>query len=162
MDQTIIQNIPNFITLLNLQFGFIGLICCLNNNYSYYYVCFILSLLCDFLDGKSARYLKVSSEIGAQLDSLSDMVSFVFIPCFLGYHRYDLIIPNSIYLLCGCYRLARFNVSHTNTDFEGIPTVLASIIVVVFMFYEFDISYIRILYLLVSYLMVSKIKVLKI
>ena len=93
--------IPNFITLLNLQFGFLAILFSLNlSNNSYY--CFAISCLCDGLDGKAARLLNVSSKIGVELDSLADMVSFVVMPVIMGYTKYGLIIPNSIYLMCGC------------------------------------------------------------
>jgi CDP-diacylglycerol--serine O-phosphatidyltransferase len=64
------------------------------------------------MDGKVARYLQVESQIGVELDSLADIVSFVVVPSMVGFVKYQYIVPTSIYLACGAYRLARFNVVH--------------------------------------------------
>ena len=75
-----IRHIPNSLTLLNLLFGCIGVFACATNNYKIVPICIAISLVADFLDGFVARLLKVKSELGAQLDSLADMVSFGVLP----------------------------------------------------------------------------------
>ena len=57
--------IPNAITLLNLQCGFLGLIYCAQNEFNQVYLCSIFSSIFDVIDGKVARYLQVESPIGA-------------------------------------------------------------------------------------------------
>ena len=74
------KNIPNFFTLCNLLCGCIAIVFAFENNlvWAAYMVGF--SCLFDFLDGMVARMLDAHSEIGKQLDSLADMVSFGVVP----------------------------------------------------------------------------------
>jgi len=152
--------IPNAITFFNLQCGFLGLLYCSQGLFPKVYLCSVLSCFFDFMDGKVARYLQVESPIGAQLDSLADIVSFVVVPSMVGFVKYQYIVPTSIYLACGAYRLARFNVSHSATSFEGVSTPLSNIVILVSTYVEFP--YMYGLYLLMAGLMVSKIKIIKI
>lgn len=100
--------------------------------------------------------------MGEQLDSFANMVSFVVVPVIFGYIKYKLLIPNSIYLLCGCYRLARFNVSHSLNNFEGLPTPVACSIVLLFCYLDFNYDQLYYLYLFLAGLMISKISIKKI
>lgn len=77
----------------------------------------LLALVADGLDGRSARFFGVSSEIGKEMDSLCDLVSFGVAPAFLaysyclqdyGYFGWAIAI---LFALCGAWRLARFNVN---------------------------------------------------
>jgi CDP-diacylglycerol--serine O-phosphatidyltransferase len=84
----------------------------------------------DFLDGFSARILKVSSPIGKELDSLADMVSFGLLPSIVIYKM--LVVAGAPYYLpylafsiavFSAIRLAIFNLDETQTDsFRGLPT----------------------------------------
>jgi CDP-diacylglycerol--serine O-phosphatidyltransferase len=81
----------------------------------------------DFLDGFVARLLKVSSELGKQLDSLADVVSFGVAPSFI-LMRYELLgnhIPSFFGLsiaIFACIRLAKFNIDTRQSDsFLGLP-----------------------------------------
>jgi CDP-diacylglycerol--serine O-phosphatidyltransferase len=81
------------------------------------------AVLCDMLDGRIARMTKTTTEIGVQLDSIADVVSFGLAPAILAYvwgygasltegtnlHRLAWFI-SFMYLMCGAFRLARFNV----------------------------------------------------
>ena len=81
---------PNSITLLNLLIGCIVVLLLIENNIEVKYV-FILSVIClilDFLDGYIARKLNAKSELGLQLDSLADMVSFGLVPGVLLYNMF--------------------------------------------------------------------------
>ena len=74
--------LPNLLTLGNL---FCGILSCIFILYDfvplhYLLITFSLSLIFDFLDGMIARLLRQNSEIGIQLDSLADMVSFGMVP----------------------------------------------------------------------------------
>ena len=121
---------PNFITLLNLLSGVLGILWVLEGQllYGAYFV--ILSAGFDFLDGFAARLLKVQSDMGKELDSLADVVSFGVLPgiflysltksqteaSFLPYCT--LIIP-----MLSAYRLAKFNLDTRQSDrFIGLPT----------------------------------------
>ncbi len=80
----------------------------------------LLALVADGMDGRVARALNVSSELGKEMDSLCDLGSFGVAPAFLAYafcmHNYGMFGKAAaiIFALCGMWRLARFNVN-TNT-----------------------------------------------
>ena len=82
----------------------------------------------DFFDGASARLMHAYSEIGKQLDSLSDLVSFGVAPAMLMinvmqlYSDSPLAYGALIVPLCGALRLAKFNVDESqSTEFSGLP-----------------------------------------
>ncbi len=122
--------LPNFITLLNLLSGVLGIIWVLEGEllYGAYFV--LLSATFDFFDGFAARFLKVQSDMGKELDSLADVVSFGVLPGILLYSLtksqtgspflpyLTLIVP-----LLSAYRLAKFNLDTRQSDrFIGLPT----------------------------------------
>lgn len=156
----LIEWIPNAITLLNLQCGFFSLIYCSQTEFNQVYLYSIFSSIFDLIDGKVARYLKVESPIGAELDSLSDIVSFVIVPSMMGFMKYQYIIPTCLYLACGAYRLARFNVSHSTNGFEGVPTPVSNVIILMASYCDFP--YMYYLYIIMAFLMISHIKIIKI
>ena len=96
-----------------------------------------LAAVVDFFDGFIARWMKATSAIGAQLDSLADVVSFGVAPSLIVYQFLRLTFAqqdngldvNFIFLLpaffiacAGAYRLARFNIDTTHTNyFKGLP-----------------------------------------
>jgi CDP-diacylglycerol--serine O-phosphatidyltransferase len=122
--------LPNLLTLLNLLSGVLGILWVLEGQplYGAYFV--ILSATFDFFDGFAARLLKVQSELGKELDSLADVVSFGVLPGILLYSLTKsqteasflpyctLIIP-----MLSAYRLAKFNLDTRQSDrFIGLPT----------------------------------------
>ena len=96
------------------------------------------ALLFDMLDGRIARMTKTTTEIGIQLDSIADVVTFGLAPAVLAYvwgygasltegsdlHRLAWFL-SFMYLLCGAFRLARFNVQSSRPRIlaEGTPKV---------------------------------------
>lgn len=104
----------------------------------------------DFLDGFVARLMKATSEMGKQLDSLSDVVSFGVAPSLIMYQllRFSylreegglqtslmLLIPAFLIACAGAYRLARFNVDNSQTySFKGLPIPAAGILIASFPF----------------------------
>ena len=68
--------VPNGLTSMNLVFGMSSILSTFNGELSTAAACILLALVADGLDGRSARALKVSSEIGKEMDSLCDLVSF--------------------------------------------------------------------------------------
>jgi len=90
-----------------------------------------LAMAFDALDGHLARLARVSSDFGAQLDSLCDLVTFGVAPAFLAYHAQ--IGPSSLivgaislmFVFCGAWRLALFNVAESGRDFRGMPITVA-------------------------------------
>jgi CDP-diacylglycerol--serine O-phosphatidyltransferase len=139
----IMRHIPNFITSLNLASGFISIIFILNGDIITASWLIILAMIFDFLDGFAARALKAYSDIGKELDSLADVVSFGVAPGLIIYHLLYaalrpenqtvfciseitsllfLIIP-AIMPVCAAIRLAIFNLDTTqSTSFKGLPT----------------------------------------
>jgi len=124
------SNIPNGFTLLNLLSGVIGIVWVLQGNILSGAYFIIISAVFDFIDGFAARILKVPSEIGKQLDSLADLVSFGVLPGLILYKMaevqsglewlpyFTLIVP-----LLSAYRLAKFNLDTRQSDqFIGLPT----------------------------------------
>ena len=122
--------IPNVLTLCNLLSGVIGIIWVLNGQVSYGAYFVLISAGFDFFDGFAARYLKVQSSLGKELDSLADVVSFGVLPGILLYvltkaHTESLWLPylTLIVPLLSAYRLAKFNLDTRQTDrFIGLPT----------------------------------------
>src|SRR5687768_8639102 len=77
------RNLPNYITLLNLFCGFLGILCCLGGELTYAGILVFAGASFDVLDGLAARALKSNSPIGKQLDSLADCVTFGVLPAII-------------------------------------------------------------------------------
>ena len=111
--------VPNGLTSLNLVFGMCSILSTFNNNLTMGAICILLALVADGLDGRAARALGVSSEMGKEMDSLCDLVSFGAAPAILVYqlqlHVFGALgwIAAIFFALCGMWRLARFNVNTT-------------------------------------------------
>ncbi len=111
--------IPNVLTSSNLVFGMCSILSTLNGDMFMGSVFILIALVADGLDGRSARFFGVSSEMGKELDSLCDLISFGAAPGILAYsfylHEFGYLgwVCAICFALCGCWRLARFNV---NTD----------------------------------------------
>lgn len=130
------KHIPNFITTLNLFSGCIGIILALQYRIDYAAYFIAIAALFDFLDGMVARVLHVKSEIGKELDSLADVVSFGVLPGIIVFQLMAnspntpvagsyisifsliaLIIP-----ILSAVRLAKFNLdTRQTTSFIGLP-----------------------------------------
>jgi len=124
-----IKYLPNFLTCCNLVCGMLGIIFLWENASvpSAYFVW--AACLFDFFDGFAARWLKVSSPIGKELDSMADMVSFGALPALFIYKALQASpIPYLPYLalliaIGSGLRLAIFNLDTTQSDaFKGLPT----------------------------------------
>ena len=76
---------PNALTLGNLTCGLFSLIMAINGLHRFSALFIFIAAVCDYLDGRVARMLGVTTEIGAQLDSLADVVSFGVAPAILAH-----------------------------------------------------------------------------
>lgn len=135
--------IPNSITLGNLLFGFLSIITASKGHYQLAGVAILVAALLDGCDGQVARMLKVTSPLGAELDSLADCVTFGVAPGYLAYAgfmpHFPIVISGrlletgmlvaAVFPLCAAYRLARFNVEHSSNFFSGLPSPIAGIII---------------------------------
>lgn len=100
-------------------------------------LCLVTGMILDAFDGLLARRWQVFSKIGAELDSLADLTSFVVantvLLFFWFYGRVELpyqILAASIFTLCGAFRLARFNVEPTSGGlFQGMPTTGVALLI---------------------------------
>lgn len=177
------NNLANAFTLGNLFSGCIGAIHLINGDYKTTALCIIISLILDFFDGFVARAMKSNSELGVQLDSLADMVSFGLIPGLAMYKMLEhfgndllgLDLPFDIkYLglfitLFSCLRLAIFNIDEEQKYyFKGLNTP-SNTILIFGLYYAFkevgsysfianNVLILIILTILSSWLLISPIK----
>lgn len=202
---SLLRSIPNLFTLLNLFFGCCAILFALqtdsinivegDNSITsfniperiYFASVFIgIAAITDFLDGFVARLFKATSEMGKQLDSLSDVVSFGVAPSMILYQLLRIsfmreedglntsigwFMPAFILACAGAWRLARFNIDPTQSDhFKGVPIPAVGLVVAslpLITFYNYfdgainDLLFNKwVLYGLIfvlSYLMVSKL-----
>lgn len=128
--------IPNLFTAMNMFAGFLSIINASQGRFHYAAWLIIIASLFDALDGAVARLTRSSSELGVELDSLSDIVSFGAAPAFLMFaiylHSYEIIgvLISSSLVLAGGYRLARFNVQLVGFDknyFTGLPIPISAL-----------------------------------
>jgi CDP-diacylglycerol---serine O-phosphatidyltransferase len=131
----ILRHLPNLLTLANLFCGSLAVITLIESgDFVKAAWLVILAAVFDFLDGFAARMLHVSGELGKQLDSIADMVSFGLVPGIIAYKLLELGLVDSnlpselayvglFVTLMSCLRLAKFNIDTRQTDqFIGFPT----------------------------------------
>ncbi len=149
-------HIPNFITILNLISGAIGIFFVFQDKIIWACIMIYVAGIFDFLDGFAARLLKATSEIGKSLDSLADVISFGLLPSAILYYIIKLIIYqiNPAFSLAGAsfteilllsssllivafsaLRLANFNVdTRQSYGFIGVPTPAIALLISSFPF----------------------------
>lgn len=134
-----IKQIPNAITLLNLVSGFAATIYAIKGYNEYAAFCIILGGLLDFSDGFVARLLKAYSDLGKELDSLADIVTFGVAPGAIifnllrsgGLDSVPAFIIASLIPAASALRLARFNNDTTQTtSFRGLATPASAFTIV--------------------------------
>lgn len=125
-------------TMCNLMCGFIALVCITKGWFTEASLLILLAAVCDSLDGRIARRGNATTDIGKELDSLCDVVSFGVAPALLVYIQFFgesmsliALLAALFYVVCGAYRLARFNISNNPDFFVGIPITLAGIVTAV-------------------------------
>lgn len=143
-----IKFLPNLITLLNLISGCLAIASAIQGDVHATILYLSASLAFDFADGLVARLLNAYSEIGKELDSLADLVSFGVAPAFLmRWYLMQLvgddfsgilfyIIVNVPFVMVGAtaYRLARFNLdAEQSMVFKGLPAPANALMVIAFL-----------------------------
>jgi CDP-diacylglycerol---serine O-phosphatidyltransferase len=137
------RHIPNLITSLNLASGFISIIFILTGDTTTASWLILVAMVFDFLDGFASRILKAYSDMGKELDSLADIVSFGVAPgliinnllhtslvppgastvCISGILSLLYLFVPAIMPVCAGLRLAKFNIDTAQTtSFKGLPT----------------------------------------
>jgi CDP-diacylglycerol--serine O-phosphatidyltransferase len=141
--RTIIKQIPNFVTTLNLSSGVLATIFAIDGHLIWAGIFICIASVFDFLDGLAARALNAYSETGKELDSLSDVVSFGVAPgailftliefALFGtnqpiheisgqWHEWILLFSAFLIPVFGAIRLAKFNAfSSDEPFFRGLP-----------------------------------------
>ncbi|MDQ3142151.1 MAG: CDP-diacylglycerol--serine O-phosphatidyltransferase [Bacteroidota bacterium] len=178
-------SLANLLTALNLICGSLAVIFILQESYEIAFWLLILAAVVDFLDGWVARKLQQESELGTQLDSLADVISFGLAPGCIAFQLFQvqnmseqvpgiLAYVGLLLPVMSAFRLARFNLktSHVPVNFEGLPTPamglffagLLSIVIhpselISKVFHPMVILFLVVLF---SWLMISKISILKI
>lgn len=169
------DNAANFVTFCNMLAGAISIIMSLNGKFRTAMAFIIIASIADRYDGKVARRLNTDSELGVQMDSMGDVISFGVAPAILVYTfrimplegniRIIGGISTMIYICAGAFRLARFNVDGMDEDnsFQGMPIPIAGLIIVAMLMFGHKIGIIPIIIaeFILALLMVSKIKIKK-
>jgi len=171
--------LPNIITLSGLSFGLSSIRFALETDFNLAIICILFAGLCDVLDGMLARHLQSESDLGAQLDSLSDFLSFGIAPGLLIYMSiFDQASIGAFaalaFIIFSCLRLALYNVRLEESKtvdgdpehfFSGIPTPVGAILVILplthsFMGYDWayeNLNFVAGYIILISGLLVSRI-----
>jgi CDP-diacylglycerol--serine O-phosphatidyltransferase len=143
-----VRAIPNTITTLNLLAGCIAVVFALRGWTDFAVYCIFAAAVFDFCDGLSARLLKAYSELGKQLDSLADMVSFGVAPAALLYNNLNILLSDKItggfdsglawellaffpfiITVFSALRLAKFNIDvRQGSGFIGLPTPASALL----------------------------------
>lgn len=149
------KHIPNFITLINLFCGCCALLAVLTEQYPLVGLLLLIGVIADFGDGMIARALGVSSEMGKELDSLADMVSFGLVPgmimyklltlsgvqcCELGEGIEVAALGGFLITIFSALRLAKFNIDTRQTeDFIGLATPSSTMYILgLLLIYHYD------------------------
>jgi CDP-diacylglycerol---serine O-phosphatidyltransferase len=134
--------IPNLFTLSNLVCGVLGIYFAFENQLMTAFYLMLVAALFDFLDGFLARLLKVSGELGKQLDSLADLITFGLLPGVMLFSvqrilfnvengnfqqltnlQWFMLISPVLIPVFSAYRLAKFNIdTRQSHSFIGLPT----------------------------------------
>lgn len=168
------KHIPNIITLGNLLCGCLAIVSTFHKTFETTALLIVIAAVLDFFDGFAARLLKVHSEIGKQLDSLADMVTFGIVPGFVMYQliiftigvgavhlQYNDIIWYMAYIaflipIMSAYRLAKFNIDTRQTDiFIGLPTPANALFICFLPFIMFPGENMIALWLLKPYILIA-------
>lgn len=121
----------NSLTIVNLSLGSFAILFVMKNELNLSLLLIFLAALADRFDGMVARKLQIESELGKQLDSMCDIISFGIAPALLLYQSILShfgaagSIVTICYIACGALRLARFNITENTGYFTGLPITAA-------------------------------------
>lgn len=157
-------------TLGNLYCGFLSIGFAANGQFNNAAVLILIGMMLDSMDGRLARMLKADSQLGKELDSLADIVTFGVAPSFLVYYTYFYqfglwgLLVAGLFPLFGAYRLARFNISTDKSSlnyFIGVPiTAAGGIMAILTLFGDLIPNIVTtVVFTALSFLMVSRIRI---
>ncbi len=167
-----ITQLPNVLTLCNITMGLSSIITASLGNFTLAGLLIIIGAIFDRLDGQVARKYQLTSEIGKQLDSLSDLITFgiapaiaIFLLSFIDTFVLGFIMT-VLFVTCGAYRLARYNTLEFSGVFIGLPITIAGFLLALLTLLQTHMVvhpyWIAISMLLLSYLMVCKKEIKKV
>lgn len=156
-------NAANIITITNMSFGGAAIMATLNEYHSYSVLLIFIAAFLDRYDGKVARKFNQESELGKQLDSMADIISFGVAPALL---MYEMALMNAgftgmmmpvLFIAAGALRLARFNVMDSTGYFVGLPITAAGTLLTFSYFFTnmLSVTFYLILFPVLALLMVS-------
>ena len=163
--------LPDLVTLLNALCGVIAIILVLDGFTYLAPLLILIAAVADGADGHLARKFS-SSEIGGNLDSLADVISFGVAPVILTYssaagtQAQHILLPAMLfYFICGILRLARFNTMHMGMNaFSGLPITAGGIAVSSYLLMGdgfFDVYIMTVLAIVLGFLMIGNVTYLK-
>ena len=139
------NHIPNIITLFNMLSGILSIYAVMNGDIELAAYLIFVAAIFDFFDGLAAKLLNAKSAMGAELDSLADVVSFGVAPGFILFHMLNIshgqpgntadsfnILPFIAFVVpaFGALRLAKFNVdTEQSSSFKGLPIPANAILI---------------------------------
>jgi CDP-diacylglycerol---serine O-phosphatidyltransferase len=121
----------NVLTLMNLSLGGFAITFILHGQLNLSLLLIFVAALADRFDGMVARKFQIESELGKQLDSMCDIISFGVAPALLLFQAilFEFGGPGSFFTVffigCGAFRLAKFNITENNGYFTGLPITAA-------------------------------------
>jgi CDP-diacylglycerol--serine O-phosphatidyltransferase len=127
--------LPSLLTTANLFLGFWAIVKAFHGQFADAAPLVGWAIVLDMLDGRIARLTGTTSEFGGELDSLADAISFGMAPALLAYLWAFQPVPRTgwiaafLFVMCGVFRLARFNVQRQTVDsryFVGLPIPMAA------------------------------------
>jgi CDP-diacylglycerol---serine O-phosphatidyltransferase len=145
----LVQLIPNMLTVAALCAGLTAIRFATTAQFGLAAALIVLAAVLDGLDGRVARLLKSESEIGAELDSFADFVSFGVAPGFVMYLWALHDMPHAgwivalVYIVCCLLRLARFNIISRAAEpadagyFRGVPSPAGALLAMMPLFFAF-------------------------
>jgi CDP-diacylglycerol--serine O-phosphatidyltransferase len=139
MDRNFRAIIPNFITAMNMFFGFVAILYAIEGQYESSVWFIYLATFLDLLDGRLARALNAGTKFGIEFDSFSDLVTFgvapsvlVYLTFFDGWKPWGLAIA-FLPMVFAAMRLGRFNVEWGRTDkryMKGVATPMSAMFLI--------------------------------
>lgn len=167
MPKQLTMILPSAATLASLTLGVMAIMVLSEQKFVLACTFILLGCVLDVLDGQLAQRLEATSDIGKELDSLADLVTFGVAPTILLYNLMLLvgvaqpiaILTSMSFVLAGAFRLARFNTmpSDRSAYFKGMPIPMASAVLITGSFWQhwtINLWWIVVV-VIVSYLMVS-------
>jgi CDP-diacylglycerol--serine O-phosphatidyltransferase len=138
-----IMTLPDYVTCLNLLSGLLSIYLAIHGDYNLAALLLLAGVFFDSIDGFLARALKKESKFGAELDSLSDLVTFGVAPMVLVATYYNTNWLSLLVVLipvCGALRLARHNINRhlTKGYLIGLPITFSGLTIPLLIVFDAD------------------------